>query len=190
MKVEAPFQYDFALDGKAAVEDLDDHLIVEGYAATFDFDRQDEAFEPGVFEEGMKSFMENNPIVIYHHKYDQAMGEVLELEHKAAGPWVKVRLDKPEPSSPLADVYTKVKKGVIKGFSVGGKFYRRIGQDGRRRIHRADIAELSVTPLPINGGSLFALAGKAFGENDELDELQARLEAVADTFTKIEQSLS
>jgi HK97 family phage prohead protease len=190
LKTEAPFQADFLLDGKAVVTEEDGHLIIEGYAADFEVDREDEAFEPGAFDEGMKAFMASNPILIYHHKYDQALGEVLEWEGKAAGPWVKARVDKPEPSSPLADVYTKIKNGVIKGFSIGGRFHRRRGEDGQVRIHKCDVAELSVTPLPINPRTLFAVAGKAFGEDPDLvkaEDAIARLEAV---FEKIENSLS
>lgn len=187
-KTEAPFTYDFTLDGKAVTEE-DDHLILEGYAADFGFDRMDEAFEPGAFDEGMKAFMESNPIVVYHHKYDQALGEVLEWEKKSAGPWVKVRVDQPEPQTPLADVYRKIKSGVIKGFSIGGKFHRRPGDDGRTRIWKADVAELSITPLPINPRTLFAVAGKAFGEDPELDEAEAALERIEQLFERVERSL-
>jgi HK97 family phage prohead protease len=189
VKTEAPFQLDFLLDGKAAVQEEDDHLIIEGLAADFGFDRQDEAFEPGAFDEGMKAFMASNPIVCYHHKYDQALGEVLEWEKKAEGPWVKVRVDKPEPQTPLADVYRKIKSGVIKGFSIGGRFHRRKDATGRTRIHKCDVAELSITPLPINPRTLFAVAGKAFGEDPDLDEAEAALGRVAVLFERVEKAL-
>jgi HK97 family phage prohead protease len=189
VKTEAPFQFDFLLDGKAVVEEDDTHLIVEGYAADFGFDRQDEAFEPGAFDEGMKAFMATNPIVCYHHKYDQALGEVLEWEKKAEGPWVKVRVDKPAPNTPLTDVYQKIKSGVIKGFSIGGRFHRRKGADGRTRIHKCDVAELSITPLPINPRTLFAVAGKAFGEDPEMDAIEESLDRLEQLFTKLDGTL-
>jgi HK97 family phage prohead protease len=189
VKTEAPFQLDFLLDGKAIVEEEADHLIVEGYAADFGFDRQDEAFEPGAFDEGMKAFMATNPIVCYHHKYDQALGEVLEWEKKSEGPWVKVRVDKPEPRTPLADVYNKIKSGVIKGFSIGGRFHRRTDSAGRTRIHKCDVAELSITPLPINPRTLFAVAGKAFGEDPEMDTIEESLDRLEQLFTKLDSTL-
>lgn len=189
MKTSAPFTYDFILDGKAAVHEEDDHLIVEGLAADFGFDRQDEAFEPGAFDAGMKAFMETNPILCYHHKYDIALGEVLEWEKKAEGPWVKARVDKPEAGTDLMDVYRKIKSGVIKGFSIGGKFHRRTGADGRPRIHRADVAELSITPLPINPRTLFAVAGKAFGEDPDLEAVEAAAQQLTKTFERIERAL-
>lgn len=189
MKTEAPFQYDFVLDGKAAVTEEDDHLIIEGLAADFGFDRQDEAFEEGAFDAGMKAFMETNPILCYHHKYDIALGEVLEWEKKAAGPWVKARVDKPEPNTDLMDVYRKIKSGVIKGFSIGGKFHRRTDAQGRTRIHKADVAELSITPLPINPRTLFAVAGKAFGEDPDLAEAEAAIDRIGKLFEKLDSAL-
>lgn len=188
MKTSAPFQYDFVLDGKGAVIEEDDHLIVEGYAADFGFDRQDEAFEPGAFDAGMKAFMATNPILCYHHKYDIALGEVLEWEKKAAGPWVKARVDKPEAGTDLMDVYRKIKSGVIKGFSIGGKFHRRTDEEGRTRIHKCDVAELSITPLPINPRTLFAVAGKAFGEDPDLDQAEAAVARLDEVFARIEKS--
>jgi len=190
VKTEAPFTYDFTLEGKGAVRDEDDHLILEGLAADFDFDREDEAFEPGAFDEGMKSFMSRNPIVCYHHKYDLALGQVLEWESKAQGPWVKVRVDRPEPHTPLADVYNKIKSGVIRGFSIGGRFHRRTDEQGRTRIHKCDVAELSVTPLPINPRTLFAVAGKAFGEDPDLDAAEAAISKLNAIFDRIDKSLS
>lgn len=188
MKTDAPFTYDFTLDGKAVHEE-DDHLIIEGMAADFGFDREDEAFEPGAFDEGMKAFMEKNPILCFHHKYDIAMGQVLEWEKKANGPWVKARVDKPEPGTDLMDVYRKIKSGVIRGFSIGGRFHRRKGSDGRTRIHKCDVAELSITPLPINPRTLFAVAGKAFGEDPDLAEAEAAIQRITEMFERVERAL-
>lgn len=189
MKTEAPFHHDFLLDSKAAVREEDDHLIIEGLAADFGFDRQDEAFEPGAFDDGMKAYLRENPIICYHHKYDLALGQALEWEKKSEGPWIKARIDRPEPHTQLMDVYNKIKSGVIRGFSVGGKFHRRKGADGRMRIHRADIAEISVTPLPVNPRTLFAVAGKAFGEDPDLAEAEAAIQRITEMFERVERAL-
>lgn len=189
MKTEAPFQLDFTLEGKAArVTEHDGAVYIEGYAAEFDLDRQDEAFEPGAFEAGMKAFMNSNPVLLYHHKYDKALGQIESFEHRPDGLYVKARVDEAEPGTELADVVRKIKTGTIRGFSVGGRFKRRMGTDGRPRIHTADIAEISVTPFPINPRTLFAVAGKAFGDEDEmkLDQLAQRLADVADRFEELE----
>lgn len=186
MKDSAPFTFDFALDGKAVVEAPEEEnagLRIEGYAAGFDTDRMDEAFLPGAFNKGLERFMATNPVLCYHHHYDQALGVVEEAKLDGKGLFVKAKLDSPEPGTPLADVYNKVKSGTIKGFSVGGIFKRKATPKGPR-IHTADIVEISVTPLPMEPGSLFALAGKAFGTEPDLGQ---HIEALSALFDSLEE---
>lgn len=169
----AKFALDFTLDQKAASITEDEHgdLYIEGYAADFEVDRQDEAFEPGAFEEGLKSFMATNPVMLYHHKYDQALGQFVDARLDQKGLWVKGRVDKPTPGSWAEDVVAKIKRGTIRGFSVGGIFKRRLNQaTGRPSIFKCDLAEISVTPFPVNPRTMFGVAGKAF-ENVEVPQL-------------------
>lgn len=168
MKDSAPFTFDFALDSQAVVELEGKALRIEGYAAGFDRDRENEAFERGVFDKGLEKYFQRNPILCYHHHTDQALGVVEEAKLDGKGLFVKAKLDDPEPGTPLADVWNKVKSGTIKGFSVGGIFKRKMTPHGPR-IYNADVAEISVTPVPMEPGSLFALAGKAFGVEPDLD---------------------
>lgn len=189
MKESAPFTFDFALDSKAVVETEEDgRLLIEGYAAGFDQDRKDEAFMPGAFEKGFEQFFKTNPILCYHHHYDQALGVVEEAKLDSKGLFVKARLDDPEPGTPLADVYNKVKSGTIKGFSVGGIFKRKMTPKGPR-IYEADIAELSVTPLPMEPASLFALAGKAFGTEPDFEQLATDLSNLLDEQAAVVEKL-
>lgn len=174
MKTAAPFTFDFALDSAARVELDGKALHIEGYAAGFGRDRENEAFLPEVFDKGLEKYFQRNPILCYHHHTDQALGVVEDAKLDGKGLFVKARLDDPEPGTPLADVYNKVKSGTIKGFSVGGIFRRKMTPAGVR-IHDADIAEISVTPVPMEPGSLFAVAGKAFGQ-DSSDEEKALAE--------------
>jgi HK97 family phage prohead protease len=163
----------FVLDTKATVTELDGELIIEGYASDFDTDRQDEAFEPGAFDAAIKSFMEN-PVLLYHHQFDKALGRVLELTRDAKGLLMRAVLDKPAAGSWAEDIYNKVASGSIKGLSVGGKFHRKM-TDAGPKIHKADLMEISVTPMPVNPRTLFAVAGKAFESFDDLAE-QTRTE--------------
>lgn len=190
MKDQADFQLDFSLDGKAEVHEQDGDLIIEGYAANWLMDRQDEAFEPGAFEHGLKSYIQTNPILVYHHQYDKALGQVLEADVRADGLWVKARVDKPTPGSWAEDVYAKIKRGTIRAFSVGGRFHRRTGADGRPRIYKTDFAELSVTPLAINPSTLFSVAGKAFGAETPDPEAKAMVEAYIEKLEGLADSLA
>lgn len=173
----AEFQYDFALDAKALEHTVDENgdLWIEGYASDFGIDRQEEAFEPGAFERGLKSFLERNPIMLYHHQYDKALGQFTEARVDENGLWVKGRVDAPAAGSWAEDVFNKIRKGTIKAFSVGGIFRRRMTKNGPR-IHDVDLGEISVTPFPVNPRTTFAVvAGKAFGE---IVEPEAEVEAV------------
>lgn len=180
MKDSAAFTFDFALDAESRVELEGKALRIEGYAAGFDRDREGEAFMPGVFDKGLEKYFERNPVLCYHHHTDQALGVVEEAKLDGKGLFVKARLDDPEPGTPLADVWNKVKSGTIKGFSVGGIFKRTMTPQGPR-IHTADIAEISVTPVPMEPSSLFALAGKAFGSDSELDDAISGLNELFNT---------
>lgn len=196
----ADFEFGFTLDSKAVVTESEDNgpLVIEGYASDFGLDRQDEAFEPGAFDAGLKAYMEN-PVLMYHHKMDTALGQVKEARLDQKGLWVRAEVDKPEPNTPVADYYRKIKNGTIKGFSVGGKFYRRMTAAGQR-IFKCDLREISITPMPVNQRMLFAVAGKAFEnmepmaikapDSPDLDALAARLDKIGEAFDTFEGKAS
>lgn len=181
MREQASFELGFTLDGKAVTEKASDgKLRIEGYAATLGMDRKDEAFLPGVFEKGLDKYFKDNPVLLYHHQYDKALGTVEDVKLDQKGLFVKAALDKPAPGSWAEDVYNKVKSGTIKGFSIGGIFKRKMTLHGPR-VHEADFAEISVTPLPLEAGSLFQLAGKAFGDEGAEEKAIERLGELLNT---------
>lgn len=160
----ADFEFGFTLGQKAVVTTDDDGtLYIEGLAADFDTDRQEEAFEPGAFEAGIKSYLTSNPILLYHHKPDTALGRVVDAKLTNEGLHVKAQVDAPEPGTNIADYVRKIKNGTIRAFSVGGKFYRHMTENGPK-IFKCDLGEISVTPYPVNPRTLFSIAGKAFEE--------------------------
>jgi len=165
------FQFDFVLEGKAldngetaptvTVEENGD-LIIEGWAASFEgLDRQGENFVPGAFERGIKSFLNGQAALCFHHQADKGIGTVLGLEEKPEGLWMRARVDHQPESSPLRYIYNAVKKGSYKGLSVGG-FFKRALVEGRRMIADLDMTEISVTPVAQHPKTKFAVvAGKA-----------------------------
>jgi HK97 family phage prohead protease len=168
---------DFGLEGKSMTSDSG-ALYVEGYAAGWGLDRGDEAFEPGAFESSLERYMQTNPVLCYHHKYDMALGVVEDAHVDARGLFIRARLDAPEPGTIFADIFRKVKSGTIKGFSVGGRFKRKMTPQGPR-IHTAELVEISVTPLPMEPGSLFTVAGKALDTESTAAQLAKLGEALA-----------
>lgn len=202
------FRYDFLVEGKAVedapaeiVTELENgDLIIEGYAAVFDgLDRQNENFAEGAFERGIKSFLNGTASLNYHHKHDTNIGSVLDLrEEEGKGLKMKARVDFQEKTSPIRWIYDGIRKGSIKGLSVGGFFKRKLTELGYR-ISDCDFTEISVTPVPVHPGTSFAVvAGKAL-ENEEaketkepgddvLENLSKTISEVSATFDRIEES--
>jgi HK97 family phage prohead protease len=178
------FTYGFGLapEGKAGqpglmedatVTELDDgDLLIEGYAADFTgVDREGENFAPGAFERGLKSFLGGQSALCYHHDSKAGIGKVLDLKEIGDKLFMRARVDKQEPTSPLHYIYNGIKKGSYRGLSAGGFFKRALTEAGRRIVD-VDLTEFSVTPVPVHPGTGFnVVAGKALdvGEKPEED---------------------
>jgi HK97 family phage prohead protease len=170
------FRQDFTLAGKSLedgtsaqtiTEDANGDLIIEGYAAVFDgLDREGENFVEGAFQRGIKSFLGGQAALCYHHKHDQVIGKVLDLqEEEGKGLFMRARVDKQVESSPLWHIYNGIKKGTINGLSVGG-FFKRAVVAGRKMIADMDFTEISTTGVPVHAGTNFAVvAGKALASD-------------------------
>lgn len=160
------FSWDFALEGKAVEEDGD--LYIEGYASDFDIDRDGEYIEPGALQKALDSYMKN-PVLCYHHKMSEAMGQVVEAKLDGKGLWIKARVDEPEPGTEAANRFRQVAKGTLRGFSIGG-FFKKAAERGRTMIREIDLVEISLTPTPVNPRTLGTVVGKALDEDRiELD---------------------
>lgn len=163
------FRYDFALEGKAVgdqtvtVEENGD-LTIEGYAAVFEgMDRENENFTDGAFQRGIKSFLEGQAGLCYHHKHDKLLGKVTHLsEEQGKGLKMTARVDGAIKTHPeLGTYYQQIKNGSLNALSVGGFFKRKLTEMGQK-IVGCDFTEISVTPVPVHPGTRFSVvAGKA-----------------------------
>lgn len=185
---------DFTTEATFETKAADDGLIIEGYASDWGEDREGELFESGAFKEGLKSFLDSNPVLLYHHQYDKALGRVLEAKADSKGLWVKAQVDQPAPGSWAEDIFQKIKTRTIRGFSVGGRFHRRGGGGARpgARIEKVDFRELSVTPMPVNPRTMFQLGTKAMEEmeDEDLGPLEDRVAAAESIFDRIARLVS
>lgn len=166
------FRFDFVPEGKAVangtapvVTELDDgDLLIDGYAAVFEgIDREGENFSDGAFQAGIKSFLNGQAALCYHHKHDLALGKVLQLnEEEGKGLHMQARVDGAIRNHPvLGTIYEQIKKGTLNALSVGGFFRRKLTAAGPR-IAKCDFTEISVTPVPVHPGTNFSvIAGKA-----------------------------
>lgn len=189
------FNYPFLVEGKALgshadIEELEDgDLVIEGWASDFNgVDRQGENFTDGAFAAGIKDFLEHGGSLCYHHQYDKVLGKVLDLEEvEGKGLRIKARIDGAIKNHPeLGTIYSQVKRGTLRGLSVGG-FFKRVMTPRGVRIGNCDFTEISVTGVPIHSRPNFAVvAGKALQSDDVVpteadfptDQLAAALENV------------
>jgi len=177
------FNWEFSLEGKAVEEDGD--LYIAGYASDFDIDRDGEYIEPGALQKALDSYMEN-PVLCYHHKMSEAMGQVVEAKVDGKGLWIKARVDQPEPGTEAANRFRQVAKGTLRGFSIGG-FFRKAVAKGKTMIHEIDLVEISLTPTPVNPRTLGTVVGKALdddtGEEQETPLVEALETALGSVVT-------
>lgn len=172
-KFAIPFEAKALEDGAGFVEvDENGDLVIEGYAAVWDGeDRQGENFAPGAFQRAAKAFLDSGGPLCFHHKHEQVLGSVTELEEDDKGLRMKARVDGAVAQDPfLKTKYEQIKKGTLRGLSVGGYFKRAL-VEGKRRIADMDFTEISVTGVPVHTGPSFAVvAGKALLDDVEVPE--------------------
>jgi hypothetical protein len=95
----------------------------------------------------------------------------------------------------LKSVYHQIKKGTIKGLSVGGFFKRKLTEAGRR-ITDMDFTEISVTGVPTHAKPAFmVVAGKALEglvepTDDGLEFEDASLEALTESLQRLSNSFT
>lgn len=164
---------DLPFEGKSLAAS-DGSVYVEGLAAGLGRDRVGERFTAGALEAALTQYM-RNPILLWSHDMTAPLGEVVEAHMVPRGLWIKAKVTEPSPSSPLRDIWAKVKAGVVRGLSVGGKFFR--SPDGT--ITGLDLAEISLAPVPMNPETLCqVVAGKAWSVDTDLDTELERLAAL------------
>jgi hypothetical protein len=198
-----------ALDNQEAVTvEENGDLVIEGYAAVWEGeDRQGENFAPGAFERASKAFVEGQGALCFHHKHDHVLGRVEHLQEDGKGLKMRARVDGAIANHPvLGTIYNQIKKGTLRGLSVGG-FFKRAIIEGKQRIADMDFTEISVTGVPVHTGPSFAVvAGKALASEikvpdnvpdpnipeDEIREedfyqIQYALESLSRVFERLEK---
>jgi HK97 family phage prohead protease len=183
---DVKFQWDFALDGKSVeVQEADNgDLYIEGYASDYLPDRDGEIVTPDALRKALDAYMAN-PVLMYNHKLSEQMGRVAKAIVDDKGLRIGAIVRRPEPGTERMNRYMDVKRGDLRGFSIGGFFKRVKDALGRMNIPSLDLVEISLTPTPVNPRTLGTVAGKALSEADDwflpfqLMEVSSRLETLA-----------
>lgn len=169
------FDVPMEFEAKALIDGADDpdlleegDLIIEGYGAVWEGkDRSGENFAEGAFEEGVKAFLDGNAPLVFHHKKEKLLGKVLRMEETPEGLKIRARVDGAIKDHPeLGTLYKQIKKGTLKGLSVGGFFRRKLTGDGPRVVG-LDMTEFSVTPVPVHAMPAFSVVAQKALEDFE-----------------------
>lgn len=132
---------------------------VEGYANTFNLDRGGDQVIPGAFMQHLSEFL-TNPVLLIDHVRESgfAAGVVKTAYEDANGLKVSAVLSN-SPSEKMRDIRFKVAEGVLKTFSIGGKFFGKMvnvtPEDSRFMINKIELREISIVTVPMNKESLF-----------------------------------
>lgn len=183
MDAKAPFEFDVLIPTEKSVTTDAGDVIIEGYAADFEIDRQGEAFLPGAFDDACKKATRAEIPLLFEHDNKRQLGVIEELRvDPERGLWTRARIAKAQAGTWAEDVVDKVKRGMMKGLSVRGLSKVKMTANGPR-IGTIDLAEISVTPVPVQPGALFAVAQKSFAAVEE-DLAAGQIEAVEDETEK------
>jgi len=109
-----PVNFEYSVEITKAYED-EGNWIVEGYAATSDFDMQEDIITQDAIKGSAKDLVENST-VLHNHNPDEAVGRVLDSKARKGGLFLKILISKTVP-----DIWQQVKEGVLNKFSVRGK---------------------------------------------------------------------
>jgi len=140
---ECPFEITKAYEQKG-------RWIVEGYAATTDFDMQEDIITEEAISASAKDLLENST-VLHNHNPDEAIGKVLESQARPGGLFLKILISKTAP-----EIWQQVQEGVLNKFSVRGKilearkeWVERLKKFARL-ILKMRLVEVSLVAVPAN----------------------------------------
>jgi HK97 family phage prohead protease/HK97 family phage major capsid protein len=170
---------DFSI--KAAEEDS---LTIEGYANTTTVDRVgDIILEEAWTKGGLDNYLKN-PIILAYHKHDKPIGKMVDYAVNNKG--LKITADI---SSSTGEIYSLIKSGVLKTFSVG---FRTKDADYDTEtdlfvIKDLELMEISVVSIPANADSTFSVR-KSFKTEEEYTIFKSEFDK--DTGTVIAEEVS
>jgi HK97 family phage prohead protease len=153
---------DFAFT-KTAEHPRTGDLELKGYASTWAVDRDNEVVAPDAFK-NLDRYLTENPILLWQHDQNKPIGQVKDASLDGSGLIVVSRMPRPEPEEEgwAHTAYHKVQKGIVRTYSIGGKF-KKLVEKGKavKRIVGCELYEISVVSVPANPESLFEAAVKS-----------------------------
>jgi HK97 family phage prohead protease len=145
-----PVDFEYAVEIAKAYDDKEGQWIVEGYAATSDFDLQEDIITEEAIRTSAKDLIESST-VLHNHNTDEAIGRVLTSRARKDGLFLKILVSKTAPT-----IWQQIKEGVLNKFSVRGKVLEARKQwipelkRHARVILKMRLLEVSLVAVPAN----------------------------------------
>ncbi len=176
---------------KAVANPTTGDLLIEGWLARYGVpDRQQELFLPGAFRNAVDAVKNGRVPILYQHEDGKQLGQIIELEEKAEGVWMRGIVPKPT-AEWAVDVYEKLKRGMVSGLSSKGMFTKKLLPGGGAMIADVDLFEGSVTPVAVEpGATIETVAQKAFPDLGVEDVRDAVLEYFERKLTEAEEAFA
>ena len=112
--------------GKSVEVEGDGTLILKGTLATCGVDRQMEAFDEASLRTAFQKYFERHPMVVFNHRLNQSIGKLIAANFTRSGE-IEVEAEIPKPPEDdreLTGIYQRIKSGVLRAFSIGGRWKR------------------------------------------------------------------
>lgn len=157
-------------------------LILRGIAGGPGRDLEDEDFDAASFRAAYEKYLSGgSPVVALNHNLKQILGRITSGQFRANGEAeVIAEIPKPPDGAPpeIVNAYQLIKAGVLRCFSVGGKWLRLPGANGVSKLYPQFIHETSICGVGVNGNAQFELIGTKSMDDADLDAELSRLAAL------------
>lgn len=130
-------------------------LYISGYASTNDLDSCNELIDSQVWKspDALKRFIKN-PVLLFQHKQDSIVGNVVQIKKTDRGLWVKCFISKQ--AEKAYGIYSLLMDGSLRSFSIG--FRPLDARYDKVRditiITKVALYELSLVSVPANDNCL------------------------------------
>jgi HK97 family phage prohead protease len=144
-----PVNFEYPVDIVKSYEE-EGRWVVEGYAATSDFDLQEDIITEEAIRASAKDLLENST-VLHNHNADDAICRVLDSRAHKRGLFLKIMISKTAP-----EIWQQIREGVLNKFSVRGKVLQARKQwvpelkRYARLIIKMRLLEVSLVAVPAN----------------------------------------
>lgn len=148
------------------VEDPNNRRIVEGWCSLGGVDWEDEEILSTALPQAVEVYARKNPVILWDHKREFPIGQLLEWEVSERGLFVRFRIldasDFDDPDSEILkkcnEVWGLVRRGIVRGLSWNGRARKRHvwSHDLRQWIKQSVeilMSEITVTPVQVHPGA-------------------------------------